>query len=109
METLGIVIKYFSKENISVAKYVEKPGLFRVYGFVGRKIMFIVAAWKCDKTQDVANYYMIVLTYNLILIHSFEKHMLHTCNNMSFQGRSYIGIKPGSHIPMYGMSAGYCR
>jgi hypothetical protein len=33
VETLGIVIKYFSEENISVAKYVEKPGLFRVYGF----------------------------------------------------------------------------
>ena len=40
--------------------------------FVGRKIMFIVAAGKCDKTQDVTNFYMIVLTYNLI----FEKHML---------------------------------
>jgi hypothetical protein len=57
--------------------------------FVGRKINNV----HCGKTQDVTNSYMIVLTYNLILIHSFEKHICSTaCNNMSFQGRSYIGI-----------------
>jgi hypothetical protein len=49
-------LKYFLEEKISVekCKIVEKPeGLFKVYGFVGRKIMFIVAAGKCDKTRKL--------------------------------------------------------